>query len=826
MKFVNLHTGNVFDGSQPYIHWFEGQQSTDLIYIQPICFISPIQAKRVTCSSDVFSIINVDVLLRGADIDINSFKYKNFNSCKVESYVFNPPINDPTHQTYQITEEGPYKGQYLYMFYIAASSSTAAEYVDGFTIDTIDGEEIFFVGADFYQENESLKINASNMGVNIPPQIQGAVYGSNVHEEKHDNILINRKFKELISNYWDLIANRGSYKSLIDTLKWFEYGDAIRLREVWKHNRDGNKIYDDRELSSIMNDKYKTSLNKFFKTTYFAIWCALQKETGRLTAELNPELEARVFKWSVEDMSLKMSLLGNFYETYFMPIHTELIQASIEDVVYTNTIKINSRTLDSLSDLMNLSGTFRCTINDNKEVIIGDVSVGVDDSTVFGIKYGSRLLGDSYNTVPVGVKPIEEIDVIYNDNELKTLLSQNYNGPGAVVPIECSFDLGTDEVLTYGDLIITSIDVYGNKYERYTQESNFIGKIDEDGTLRFNILLLYDYNTVRLSFMSSRGRHYSKTVEIPMKDISNVVLGLYKVKRNHYSTIKLRDFGDPTNLFTLSRIKIPSNTNGLTKYSQYISYHIPESSKEPKDGVGLNHIVALNSGWEKVVDVKCNKILDQYYIKLTKGTKNKKTIFISNFFIDSIPAKLQSDMEPVEPDMHVLKSSMIENSTTPGGSVEIEFPTIKSDLDYLWDKLKGYIYFYRSIYFPELHHLEPFGSFADSNSSLSDFTVSQYDTLFVTPSLMLPGYDKDGYSIWVTYLYGKDIENASWEFRNRSLNESYIIESSVLEPNILPTSNEELKDGYYDVIFRYRLKTDKESEHELVLNSAFLKKHI
>ena len=36
IQFVNLQTGNIYDGSQPYIHWFEGQQSTGLIYSQPI----------------------------------------------------------------------------------------------------------------------------------------------------------------------------------------------------------------------------------------------------------------------------------------------------------------------------------------------------------------------------------------------------------------------------------------------------------------------------------------------------------------------------------------------------------------------------------------------------------------------------------------------------------------------------------------------------------------------------------------------------------------------------------------------------------------------
>lgn len=834
MRFVNLHTGNVYDGSKPYVHWFEGQQSTDLIYIQPICFITSSSAPIIRCKSDVFSIVDITKLMSTSqEFEINNFEYKDINTCKTNEFAFRDIDVERLKIGCKLTE-GTYVDQYMYIAYLIASSPTAAEYIDSFWI----GDEEFLVGADFYQENESLRINASNMGVNIPPQIQGAVYGSNVHEEKHDNILINRKFKELVSNYWDLIANRGSYKSLINTLKWFEYGDVIRLREIWRHDRDGVDVYDDRELSSIMSEKYKNTLNKFFKTTYFAIWCALQKETGRFTKEHNPELEKCVFKWSVEDMSLKMSLLGNFYETYFMPIHTELIQSSIEDVVFTNTIKINNRTLDSIDDLMNLNKSFRCTVNDNKEVVIGDVSVGVDDSTLFGIKYGDELF-DGYDTIPVGVKSIYDINTIQSSTELKTLLSQNYNGPGAMVPIECTFDLGEDERISYGDILISSEDSYGNKYERYARESGVIdcvvdsviddvigGVIDHKHIIKFNVLLLHTINVIHLHFISTRGNHYSKTINVLMKDVSNVVIGLYKVKRNITDTTAItpEDFSDPVNLFTASRIKLPSGSTNLIKYTQYMSFHVPENSKEPKDGVGMNHVVALNDGWESAADTKCRNTLKSYYMEYDK--KGTRTVFVSNFFVDSLPAK-KVDVGPIDPDVPVgpVKPKNLIKPNPDGPDVELL--TIKKDLDYLWNKLKSYIYFYRSIYFPELHHLEPFGSFTNSGVlSPNDFTITQYDTLFVSPSLTLPGTDENGLSTWVTYLYGKDIEKASWEFRNRSLNESYIIEPSILEPYILPTRNEELKDGYYDVVFRYKLKSDKNTEHELVLNSAFMKKSI
>jgi hypothetical protein len=40
IRFVDLETGNTFDGSTPYIFWMPGEQSTNIIYSLPICFIT------------------------------------------------------------------------------------------------------------------------------------------------------------------------------------------------------------------------------------------------------------------------------------------------------------------------------------------------------------------------------------------------------------------------------------------------------------------------------------------------------------------------------------------------------------------------------------------------------------------------------------------------------------------------------------------------------------------------------------------------------------------------------------------------------------------
>ena len=82
IQFVNLQTGNIYDGSQPYIHWFEGQQSTGLIYSQPICFITDEENVTVELkSNEIFSLVNPYIQ---SIENVNGFEYKNINDIKVE----------------------------------------------------------------------------------------------------------------------------------------------------------------------------------------------------------------------------------------------------------------------------------------------------------------------------------------------------------------------------------------------------------------------------------------------------------------------------------------------------------------------------------------------------------------------------------------------------------------------------------------------------------------------------------------------------------------------------------------------------------------------
>ena len=188
IKFVNLKTGNIYTGSDPYIHWFDGQQSTNLVYVQPLCFICDSEAACISMSSnDVFALADLNAL--DSTIDLNDVEYYDLSNIK----------------KYSINSVGwEFGNKFIHIVYFIGSSSVGAEFVEKFTI-TCGGKDYHFnIGADFYQEDEKLTINLNNFGSRLPESIQKAIYESNVHEEKNDNILLNRKFKELLANYWDI----------------------------------------------------------------------------------------------------------------------------------------------------------------------------------------------------------------------------------------------------------------------------------------------------------------------------------------------------------------------------------------------------------------------------------------------------------------------------------------------------------------------------------------------------------------------------------------------------------------------------------------------
>ena len=443
IEFVDLKNGRVFNGDMPYVFWFENGQSVNLNYIRKICFISDKKLVEVRLKSDVFSLLYLhenipainDPITGEAEI-INEKLYLDLSKLKTD-----------THPSIGVQ----YNNFYVHMIYILGSSSDAGEIHDYFTISDNVNEYTFEIAADFYADNELLKNQLENFDISIPESIQKAIFDVDVHEESNDNITLNRKYKELLMNYWDIVANKGSYNSLQNSLAWFEWGDLVRIEELWRRHHEGMEEYFRTDLNRDLDPEFIKQFLNHGKTTYIGLYMALsrmvrdsngqveyQSDNGRvlnfdgsiyypsdihdgdtdgisstpyttggihhgdslpmgnfvyvhyvenptdpsgpkimkeqtdlndpdgelieITAdnyellsnigfsqsiiptriynEILPRMSLVTTRWQLLDLCLKMTLLGNFYSTYFVPIHMDVIHSTLEHWVMAYTIKV------------------------------------------------------------------------------------------------------------------------------------------------------------------------------------------------------------------------------------------------------------------------------------------------------------------------------------------------------------------------------------------------------------------------------------------------------------------------------------------------------
>ena len=63
IRFVDVNTGNVYNGNTPYVHWFEGKQSVGLNYDKRFIILSDKQELEIKLNSDVFYLVDPSKLL-------------------------------------------------------------------------------------------------------------------------------------------------------------------------------------------------------------------------------------------------------------------------------------------------------------------------------------------------------------------------------------------------------------------------------------------------------------------------------------------------------------------------------------------------------------------------------------------------------------------------------------------------------------------------------------------------------------------------------------------------------------------------------------------
>lgn len=643
IRFIDVNTGNVYNGSKPYVHWFEGKQSVGLNYDKQIVFLTNSKCVCIKMNSEVFSLVNEDMLQYYFTEDGKPTQQTFF-----DKKYFDLDVLKTKHISKTGNSENYQDGYYLYCFNIIAQGKYVGEVTDSFFIN----DEEFTIGADFYDENEILGINLSNFGLDISNEVQRAIYEKDINEQKPDYVLLNRKLKELLNEYINVLANKGSYKSLINSLNWFEYGELTKIYEYWKHSEPNRDYLSKRELTQYINQNTQNIINSQTKTTFVGISCALDKITKNdgnivyensidesevntnpvsLINEPNPKLENVGMLWSKEAMSLKMTLLHNFFATYFLPIHLDLIHTTLENIIYTNTLKINSAPLLERFDTFDEVNTFKCDLKD--VYYLDNVETYTNLNTPFGYIHDSNLNEEDAELDIIGVD-LEFLDYTGSADEndvFKAYMLQFYKGIGAVIPFNCVLDI-KDNIIVGGDIII-----YKDGeiiLSRSTTNIRSTRTLDIDGKtyIDFNILLkeIGQYK-IQLQFSLAGGENLIKTFDLRVDEENYPSIKLYKIvpKNNIKNELNINEWIGTNGVETNSVVDYVLNPvqykrtyyNGeeVTESSVIYTQFISTTTENIKNTVHSNQVFILKLNKKTDIRAFINE-LNQIQLKDRNGS--------------------------------------------------------------------------------------------------------------------------------------------------------------------------------------------------------------
>ena len=188
--------------------------------------------------------------------------------------------------------------------------------------------------AETVEEDERLKIWNSNLGYNITPEDTMIFYKSDIKEYRPDYQLLNEKRKELMMEGSNIYPFIGSYKAIINAIKFFGY-ENLNIIEYWRNvnpdDENFGKIYhsskyslNNRETLRIGARNIVLPNKDYKKMNALALVYSINKPTGAVDDWELPYVKEQ-FTYTIEEALIKLFALRKKLDKEFMPGTSRII---------------------------------------------------------------------------------------------------------------------------------------------------------------------------------------------------------------------------------------------------------------------------------------------------------------------------------------------------------------------------------------------------------------------------------------------------------------------------------------------------------------------
>lgn len=207
--------------------------------------------------------------------------------------------------------------------------------------------EIVFYG-ETVGEDERLGILLNNLGMSLFPEDQIIFRESDINEFNVDYKLINRKRKEMLLEGKNIFPFKGSYKGLINVIKFFGY-DNIKLREAWLNIDEQSVNYGKYKYTDVISifdrnvdfkDPNMNLPSKIYKkTSMFQLAYNINELTG-VEDEYDIPTTEETSEFSTEEVLIKLYGLKERIKKSYLPFRARIIDI-VGEADYFGKTEIN-----------------------------------------------------------------------------------------------------------------------------------------------------------------------------------------------------------------------------------------------------------------------------------------------------------------------------------------------------------------------------------------------------------------------------------------------------------------------------------------------------
>ena len=569
--------------------------------------------------------------------------------------------------------------------------------------------------AETIEEDERLKIWNDNLGYNITPDDTIIFDKSDLNEFKPNYKLLNEKRKELMLEGSNIYPYIGSYKAIINAIKFFGY-ENLNIIEYWKNVNPNDENFGKIYHSSKYSLKHKETLrigahniilpNKDYKKiNSIALVYSINQPTGEIDEWELPIVKEK-FTYTIEEALIKLFALRKKLNKEFMPGSSRIVDIigegsyfgiqSIRKIYDTQDILIGENDFRPNFEIEN-SNYIHITDTryveeynlqkNNYESFDFDVLDNLQKCTYYTSYYNDVIINkkmsitanDIYSNVDSDSDSDSDVDTKYSAKVILSNTSfEDISFGNCELKFGCKYSIlnGLDDSDSDSDIdVYTSIDLNADTYKINGNPVNF-GNINElnygkkiswkitmsknqyDEDLKnVNIIKQYPYKEWCLEVKNKPLAEYNRFfAELPYVGYYDVTMDIDGIKKTKLKCIKVEPYN-------IELIGFYFDARNLPEHLQY------ENSKET-----LIY---------QFIDENITNMINKANSEKTQDTPVDQTISPGPYFNDNLKLEWY-DVDHLTPNLCDILNSL----TSSDGNTLVEFTRyIKNGVDvkpYTW----------------------------------------------------------------------------------------------------------------------------------------------